>query len=50
MEVRFHANICDLTTSHVAKTVYLPFKELGSKLQVDYGGQMEHLWSAAAEG
>jgi len=44
MRVGFHANVCDQATSHVAKALHLPFKELGRLLQGDYGGLIEHLW------
>jgi hypothetical protein len=44
METRFHANMCDTGTSHVASAMYSPFKSLGEFLSGDYGGTIEHLW------
>lgn len=44
MEIRFHANMCDISTSHVASAMHAPFKSLGEYLTGDYGGTMEHLW------
>lgn len=44
MEVGIHANVCDQSTSHVAKALRGPFAELGARLSGDYGGVMEHLW------
>ncbi len=44
MEVGFHANVCDQTTSHIAKNLRVPFDELSARLRGDYGGLMEHLW------
>jgi hypothetical protein len=44
MEVGIHANMCDQDTSHVATALHTPFKELGARLQDEYGGVIEHLW------
>ncbi len=44
MEVGLHANVCDQTTSHVAKALHVPFEELSARLRGNYGGVIEHLW------
>lgn len=44
MEIRFHANMCDTSTRHVASALHEPFRSLGGWLKGDYGGMMEHLW------
>ncbi len=44
MEIRFHANMCDTSTRHVATAMHAPFRSLGEFLSGDYGGTMEHLW------
>lgn len=44
MEVRFHANMCDSSTSHVASALHTPFRSLGQCLSGPYGGAIEHLW------
>lgn len=44
METRFHANMCDTSTRHVASAMRAPFKSLGESLTGDYGGTIEHLW------
>lgn len=44
METRFHANMCDTSTRHVASAMHAPFKSLGESLSGDYGGTMKHLW------
>jgi len=44
LKVGFYANVCDQSTSYVAKALYKPFKELGLMLEADYGGVIEHLW------
>lgn len=44
MEVGIHANISDRATENVAEALRKLFKELGERLQGQYGGVMEHLW------
>ena len=44
MEIGIHANMCDENTCHVSRVLDQPFKELGGRLNGEYGGVMEHLW------
>lgn len=44
METRFHANMSDTSTRHIASAMHAPFKSLGEYLAGDYGGTVEHLW------
>ena len=44
MKVGIHANVCDSDTQKIAFSLHEPFTVLGSALEGDYGGVMEHLW------
>lgn len=44
MKTRFHANICDTKTRHIASAMHTPFRFLSEYLSDEYGGAMEHLW------
>ena len=44
MKVGIHANVCDTDTQKIAFSLHEPFTVLGSALEGDYGGVMEHLW------
>jgi hypothetical protein len=44
MEVGIHANMQDQATSKIADALRPLFRDLGSRLEGDYGGLPEHLW------
>ncbi|MBN1500270.1 MAG: hypothetical protein JW982_08945 [Spirochaetes bacterium] len=44
MEVKFHANMYDSKTQHIANTIQPVFEKLELKLSAEYGGDIEHLW------
>lgn len=44
MEVGIHANMVDQATRRIGDALRTPFKELGARLNGDYGGVIEHLW------
>lgn len=44
LEVKFHANMVDNSTSKIASVVRDRLETLEKELNKDYGGPMEHLW------
>jgi hypothetical protein len=44
MEVKLNANICDLSTTQIAKLLHDVFDTIEKEVSRDYGGTMRHLW------